>query len=80
MIVIVLNQYNSITMRLLTSGTRNWYGTYSKIVLSFCYYLPSNESNYLIDRYAPTVMSEMMELGTDISAVFGEVMSIFLQR
>ena len=67
-------------MRLLTSGTRNWYGTYSKIVLCFCYSLPSNESNYLIDRYAPTVMSEMMELGTDISAVFGEVMSIFLQR
>ncbi|KAH3715401.1 uncharacterized protein LOC127855922 [Dreissena polymorpha] len=34
----------------------------------------------LKEKFAHHVMGEMMELGTDISSVFGEVMSIFLQR
>ncbi|XP_052806587.1 uncharacterized protein LOC128235830 [Mya arenaria] len=34
----------------------------------------------LKEKYGHRVMGEMMELGTDIASVFGEVMSIFLQR
>ncbi|KAL4222920.1 hypothetical protein ACF0H5_018960 [Mactra antiquata] len=35
---------------------------------------------HLKEKYAHQVMGEMMELATDVCSVYGEVMSIFLQR
>ncbi|XP_045169614.1 uncharacterized protein LOC123532272 [Mercenaria mercenaria] len=36
--------------------------------------------DYLKEKYSQKVMAEMMELATDVTSVYGEVMSIFLQR